>query len=632
VGRCGHGLHALRLREQGISCSWEPIFNSFRWQCEHTNASLRLARLQLRRRVETDRHPLLHRPQQPPKAQHTTMLTNPCLTENEPMKPTGIPAEQNPLQTTLSTSQTTTSHHGSLGEPVSVAGGFHAPEGDFQWMAQSGSITLRLSEPAILAFEMECCSSEFYDVWPHRVSVSVDGEPRQDHVFEKSCERKAVRLQVKPGDRRVQLDSSSAFVPAEKGGNSDLRQLSVKLFKLHLDQHFDDNTSKLVNCAGGSSAPNKGCQETTALEQAKSEGDPTGVLMLEEARRCLGSKDLENARRNFFGIIASDQSEDNLMEFRRELGSRAPGEAAESIAAAVTGPGLLWDDSHRKLLASVLYRAIGSAQTKARVLNIMKRLEPDTHLKGNILSFETQVRVRAPGFETIVFLNWYARSFHPVTYLEIGVRRGRSIAQVMVESPGTQAFGFDLWIPNYAGQPNPGPEFVIRELLNLGVKRLPGFWVGRSQVTVPLFLLDPCVPRRFELINVDGDHTYEGARADLQTTFRCLADGGAIIFDDITHPAHPDLMRLWAETKQAHPECLFLEDLSGGYGTGLAVKPPLEGYARVAARQILAQDCGDREALALLAVLGESESGESRPSCGRDRTPPETTESPAAQM
>jgi len=52
VGRCGHGLHALHLREQGISCSWEPIFNSFRWQLERSDTSLRLAQRELHRAGE----------------------------------------------------------------------------------------------------------------------------------------------------------------------------------------------------------------------------------------------------------------------------------------------------------------------------------------------------------------------------------------------------------------------------------------------------------------------------------------------------------------------------------------------------------------------------------------------------
>jgi len=341
-------------------------------------------------------------------------------------------------------------------------------------------------------------------------------------------------------------------------------------------------------------------------------------MLIEEARSFLKLKEPELARRVLFSGIAANQSEDDLQTFRSQLrypanGVSVPGGGKNGTNGVQGAPGQTFSrEPHRLLLTRVLVRAIGSVQTKSRVLRIMQQLEPDKHLLGNIRDYEAQVQQGGAGFETIAFLNWYAHSLRPVTYLEIGVRRGRSIAQVLVESPGTQAFGFDLWVPHYAGEPNPGPEFVTRELLNLGVKRLPAFWVGRSQVTVPLFLLDPSTPEGFELINVDGDHSYEGAREDLQSAFARLANGGAIVFDDITHPSHADLMRLWEETKQAHPDCLFFEDLRG-YGTGVALKPPLERIARVAARQILACNPSDEEAERLASLVGDQPWSEPQP-------------------
>ncbi len=500
---------------------------------------------------------------------------------------------------------------GSFAKPVAVASGFHAPEGDFQWMTQSGILQLQIAESAMLTFEMECSEAKFYPSWPLRVCMSVDGKLRQEHVFTESRERKVVRLPVTLGDWRVQLNSSAAFVPAEQHAGPDGRQLSVRLCKLHLDRSADAKTSQLVNHARALALAGNHRQASLALEQAKNGHSLTREILRVEAGIFLCLRDQENARRNLFASVAVGQSEEDLMEFRPELASRASGESPENAVGAGANPAWSGDRS-RALLVRVLQRAIGGAPTKARVLNILRRLEPDSHLKANIRDYEEKVRQHASGFETISFLNWYAQSLRPLTYLEIGVRRGRSLAQVLVESPGTQAFGFDLWIANYAGEANPGPEFVIRELLHLGVQRLPAFWAGRSQVTVPLFLLDPAVPKRFELINVDGDHSYKGAREDLEAAFGCLADGGGIVFDDITHPSHRDLLRLWNETKLAHPECLFLEDMSG-YGTGVALKPPLERYARVAIRQILAHDRAAPDALELLAVLGDPPTNETRP-------------------
>jgi predicted O-methyltransferase YrrM len=51
----------------------------------------------------------------------------------------------------------------------------------------------------------------------------------------------------------------------------------------------------------------------------------------------------------------------------------------------------------------------------------------------------------------------------------------------------------------------------------------------------------------FNLILVDGDHTQEGAEADLRDCFRLLEPGGALIFDD----AVPELLEVWRDVTRA---------------------------------------------------------------------------------
>ena len=47
-------------------------------------------------------------------------------------------------------------------------------------------------------------------------------------------------------------------------------------------------------------------------------------------------------------------------------------------------------------------------------------------------------------------------------YLEIGVRRGRSMSVLASQANDADFYGFDLWVKNYTGSENPGAEFVRR--------------------------------------------------------------------------------------------------------------------------------------------------------------------------
>ncbi|MFC1637032.1 glycosyltransferase family 9 protein, partial [Planctomycetota bacterium] len=236
-------------------------------------------------------------------------------------------------------------------------------------------------------------------------------------------------------------------------------------------------------------------------------------------------------------------------------------------------------------IPSNLFNSVSNdISTKRRVLSIISRLTRDHWLDRNIEMFKEAIDYNSPWFDTLSFLNWYADTFKPSNYLEIGVRRGRSMAQVLVQSPQTRAYGFDSWIQEYSGTPNPGSDFVISELKNLSVNNLPILIEGDSHVTLPRFWVDPNNPRQFELILVDGDHSYEGAKKDLEICLAHLAPGGALVFDDITHHSHPELRHLWEEYKARLTDYILIEH-SQGHGTGIAFKPPfteLEQYLRQA--------------------------------------------------
>jgi len=144
-----------------------------------------------------------------------------------------------------------------------------------------------------------------------------------------------------------------------------------------------------------------------------------------------------------------------------------------------------------------LSAAMGAPAVKHRALSIISKLTPDHWLEGNIRHMRAACSRRERWFDTLTSLNWWARAMRPRTYVEVGVRRGRSMAQVLFESPRTHAFGFDLWLENYGSIPsegihveNPGPDFVRDELSRIGAGAPAMLVKGDSHKTVAEFFRD----------------------------------------------------------------------------------------------------------------------------------------------
>ncbi|MEX1255870.1 MAG: class I SAM-dependent methyltransferase, partial [Dehalococcoidia bacterium] len=130
----------------------------------------------------------------------------------------------------------------------------------------------------------------------------------------------------------------------------------------------------------------------------------------------------------------------------------------------------------------------------------------------------------------------------PNSYLEIGLRRGRSAALVGSLRPECAIYGFDLWIPDYAGVDNPGPEFVREELRRVGHTGEVVLVSGDSHQTVPAFLRQH-PDLFFDVITVDGEKSVPGVADDFANTLPRLKVGGVLIYDDL--PFFPTSRRIW---------------------------------------------------------------------------------------
>lgn len=207
------------------------------------------------------------------------------------------------------------------------------------------------------------------------------------------------------------------------------------------------------------------------------------------------------------------------------------------------GPGAL--EPYFPPTISTLARAALSEETAARVLGVLEKLTPTADIEGQTLFYKwAQAKFRSQWQYADVTNVLAAAAFllQPKSYLEIGVRRGRSSAVVGALAPECAIYAFDLWMKDYWGIENPGPEFVRKELCAVGHRGETSFVSGDSAVTVPKFLAEhPGL--FFDVMNVDGDHSLAGAARDLANVLPRLKVGGVIVFDDIF--AAPQLAHLW---------------------------------------------------------------------------------------
>jgi predicted O-methyltransferase YrrM len=221
---------------------------------------------------------------------------------------------------------------------------------------------------------------------------------------------------------------------------------------------------------------------------------------------------------------------------------------------------------------STLARAALSEETAARVLAVLKKLTPSAEIEEETLFHEWARAKFGSQWQYADVTNVLAAAsllLQPTSYLEIGVRRGRSSAVVGALSPDCAIYAFDAWLQDYGGIENPGPEFVRRELSAAGHRGETSFVSGDSAVTVPKFLAEhPGL--FFDMMNVDGDHSLAGAARDLANVLPRLKVGGVIVFDDVF--AAPRLSHLWRWYVKEDGRYRSWEFTEAGTGVAAAIR------------------------------------------------------------
>lgn len=224
--------------------------------------------------------------------------------------------------------------------------------------------------------------------------------------------------------------------------------------------------------------------------------------------------------------------------------------------------------------ADYMSRHIVSETRLAEAVSLMERIDPDAYtdyLKGFYREGLARFGKDWPYADIVTTLMGLSGILKPLNYLEIGVRRGRSVCAVASSTPDVDLYMFDMWISNYAGMDNPGRSLVDAELDKFNHSGKRCYVNGNSHETVAPFLAEH-PDLWFDIITVDGDHSTYGAIDDLCDVLPRLKVGGAIVFDDICHPAHPGLKDVWQRLLVDDGRFSTASFNEIGYGVGFAIR------------------------------------------------------------
>ena len=200
------------------------------------------------------------------------------------------------------------------------------------------------------------------------------------------------------------------------------------------------------------------------------------------------------------------------------------------------------------------------------ILRIIKRGNPgDLYYEA----YQGHLAKRKETFFDLYHFNWsWAIEHKPRTILEIGTRTGISLCQLLSayidHSQIERIVCCDLFNDGFIS-----PALVMHNLKLVGVPQATidkvEFFVGDSKLMVP------AIQGKFDYILVDGDHSKEGARIDLDNVYPLITEGGVIVFDDIG-PDGMDLLDVWQAFMYKHTEEFVWEENINGKGLAWAIK------------------------------------------------------------
>ena len=162
----------------------------------------------------------------------------------------------------------------------------------------------------------------------------------------------------------------------------------------------------------------------------------------------------------------------------------------------------------------------------------------------------------------------------------VAALRPRLLLEIGVDSGGTLFCWRQLGIETFAiTLPVPGPQYVKTH----GAELLWGdSHDSASYEWIWARTLGRHSPRLLDVLFIDGDHSYEGARADFEDYEGLVRDGGIVLIHDVLHAdLLPGVVKLWGELQQEFPgQCVTLpgdETEPAGFGV-LTIRRGTDGH------------------------------------------------------
>jgi predicted O-methyltransferase YrrM len=223
------------------------------------------------------------------------------------------------------------------------------------------------------------------------------------------------------------------------------------------------------------------------------------------------------------------------------------------------------------LTPATLSEAGMSPEAAAFVVELLGKLTPSEETAAQQARFRGMQEqfgayLRYADLNTVL---WAAATLlRPESYLEIGVRRGRSAAVVGTVAPDCALYGFDLWQEAYFADPTLGPDFARDELRRAGHRGPVELVSGNSAETVPAFMRDH-PDLYFDIVTIDGAKAFDIVAGDYANTLPRVKVGGVVVTDDLAYA--PQLGRIWNELVGRSGR-FIMAPFSGAGGVSAAIR------------------------------------------------------------
>lgn len=125
-----------------------------------------------------------------------------------------------------------------------------------------------------------------------------------------------------------------------------------------------------------------------------------------------------------------------------------------------------------------------------------------------------------------------------IKYLEIGVAQGKHMLEILrdenVEYVGVDKWEYDTTMEHEKAKINNwNSQDKWDKVYQLVLEKLEPYKDRATIIRGSSFDILPTLKDKFDIIYVDGDHSYEGAKKDLELSLQLLKEGGKIIVDDL---------------------------------------------------------------------------------------------------